>query len=119
MIKFEDQLTGQLCECDACYSDEYTWDHLNLFEKRGLKIELGDVVTGEMLLKILNIQEDLFRCLHHFRPKRLEELCLARLNEQEKKKNYQKVCTIVVSEDQYIETYHIYGLIQLLFHYTV
>ena len=51
MIKFEDQLTGQLCECNSCYSDEYTWDHLDLFEKRGLKIELGDVVTGEMLLK--------------------------------------------------------------------
>ena len=84
-IKFEDQLTGQLCECDSCYSDEYTWNHLNLFEKRGLKIKLGDVVTGEMLLKMLKIQEDLFRCLHHFRPKRLEELCLARLNEQEKK----------------------------------
>ena len=85
MIKFEDQLTGQLCECNSFSSDEYTWNHLDLFEKRGLKIELGDTITGEMLLKILSIQEDLFRCLHHFRPKRLEELRLARLNEQEKK----------------------------------
>ena len=36
-----------------------------------------------------------------------------------KRKNYQKVCTIVVSEDQFIEMYHIYGLILLLFQYTV
>ena len=47
-----------------------------MFEKKGLKVKVGDKVTNQMLLEILKIQDQVFHALHAFHPKRLEDLCI-------------------------------------------
>ena len=56
---------------------------MDTFEKNGLKIKVGDKVTGRMLLEILEIQNQIFRTMHGFSPKRLEDLCMEKLGEKE------------------------------------
>ena len=84
MITFEKE--GEVCECEYCFCCYiYIWENLDLFEKCGLKIKSGDRITSEMLLKMLNIMEKVFRTVYSFTPKRLEELCMNQLTKQEKK----------------------------------
>ena len=83
MIKFRDEKTGSICHCEFCDYNIFIWEHLDTFEKNGLKVKVGDKVTGEMLLKILKIQDQVFRALYAFHPKRLEDLCMEKLGEKE------------------------------------
>ena len=82
VIKFLDEKSG-VCDCEFCDYNIFIWEHLDTFERNSLKIKVGDKVTGEMLLKILKIQDQVFRVLHAFHPKRLEELCMEKLGEKE------------------------------------
>ena len=83
VIKFQDEKTGKICDCDLCDYNIFIWEHMDTFEKNGLKIKVGDKVTGKMLLEILKIQDHVFRALHVFYPKRLEDLCMEKLGEKE------------------------------------
>ena len=52
VIKFRDEKAGSICDCEFCDYNIFIWEHLDTFEKNGLKVKVGDKVTGEMLLKI-------------------------------------------------------------------
>ena len=83
VIKFQDDKTGKMCDCDFCDYNIFIWEHMNMFEKRGLKVKVGDKVTGKMLLEILKIQDRVFPAMHAFHPKRLEDLCMEKLGQKE------------------------------------
>ena len=69
VIQFIEEKTGKICDCDFCNYNIFIWEHMDTFEKNGLKIKVGDKVTGRM---ILEIQNQIFRTMHGFSPKRLE-----------------------------------------------
>ena len=82
VISFEKE--DGICDCEYCFSCYiYIWENMDLFEKRGLKIKSGDRITGEMLLKMLNIIKEVFRTVYAFTPKRLEEICMNQLSKKE------------------------------------
>ena len=83
VIQFTEEKTGKICDCDFCDYNIFIWEHMDTFEKNGLKIKVGDKVTGKMLLEILGIQNRVFRTMHGFSPKRLEDLCMEKLGEKE------------------------------------
>ena len=83
VIKFQDDKTGKMCDCDFCDYNIFIWEHMNMFEKKGLKVKVGDKVTGKMLLEILKIQDRVFPAMHAFHPKRLEDLCMEKLGQKE------------------------------------
>ena len=83
VIQFTEEKTGKICDCDFCDYNIFIWEHMDTFEKNGLKIKVGDKVTGKMLLEILEIQKRVFSTMHGFSPKRLEDLCMEKLGEEE------------------------------------
>ena len=83
VIEFREEKTGKICDCDFCDYNIFIWEHMDTFEKNGLKIKVGDKVTGRMLLEILEIQNQIFRAMHAFSLKRLEDLCMEKLGEKE------------------------------------
>ena len=83
VIQFTEEKNGKICDCDFCDYNIFIWEHMDTFEKNGLKIKVGDKVTGKMLLEILEIQKRVFSTMHGFSPKRLEDLCMEKLGEEE------------------------------------
>ena len=60
VIKFRDERTRKICDCEFCDYNIFIWEHMDTFEKNGLKVKERDKVSGKMLLEILKISRPNF-----------------------------------------------------------
>ena len=71
------------CQC-LCHEYYYgihilKWDYMRVYQKNGLNISEGTLITPSLVSSILNICQDLFKYQYKITPQTLKDLCAIKI----------------------------------------